>query len=373
MEKQAAAALRIAFYCHNTYGLGHVTRSLRIADAATALGAECMVITGCRHLSKLQCPAGVGVHALSPAKLDVLGRPLPMDDGTDDIVAHRAGQIMQFSRAWHPHAFLVDQHPLGLGGELKNTLLDESLNDMHVFWGLPYAEGVPTRKYRDPSLALALSRYECLLAYGDKSFEDIVMPFDPEMLPPRVEYTGIIASKPQIARSTKRDRLVVLCGGGFGASEFYQLILNAFKLSINYSIRIIAGPASDEQRLRELAQSYGAEILSGVTLDQSLENAAAVISRVGYNTAFHLIQTELPLIFIPQELGHDDQPNRASKLSKFHNVWVVREKDDNFTAELNFLTKIALQAEHTPRRVPLQLDGPSRAAEILNRISNNGH
>jgi predicted glycosyltransferase len=356
---------RLALYCHNTYGLGHVTRSLLIANAAIAMGAECAVITGCRHLSKLHCPAGIRVHTLSPARLDALGRPVSFNGGERDIVARRADQILQFSRAWRPHALLVDQHPLGLGGELKSTLLDDNLIDMRLIWGLPYSQGAPTKQYRDPCLVRALSRYDCLLAYSDKQFDDILLPFDPQMLPPRVEYTGFITSHPQPAQRKQRDQIVLLCGGGFGATEFYEVILESLGSFRTHPVRIVAGPASDDLMLTTLARRYGAEILRCPTLDQAVQDAALVISRAGYNTSLYLIQTDLPVIFVPQDLGDDDQPGRAHKLSHLSHIWSINYTRDGFVTQLTSIVTRALKTEREPRDIRMQLNGTSRAATLL--------
>jgi predicted glycosyltransferase len=303
--------------------------------------------------------------------MDKAGRPIPLpgDENKSSIIARRAAEILQFCRAWRPNCLLVDQHPLGLGGELKDVLLDHDLAAMQVVWGLPYAQGVPTRNYRNPLLREAMSRYQCLLAYGDQEFDDILSTFEPGILPPRVEYAGIVTSRPTVAKSSNRNRVVSLCGGGFGATEFYRLIAKAADFLGDYSLRMHAGPASDKSKLIELAGERNFEVVGPGNLDQALEDAAVVISRAGYNTAFHLIQTELPLILVPQELGYDDQPHRSQRLSQLSNVWVIREKSHKFVEELGEAIQLALLSEHRPRGISMRLDGASRVANLLSEMS----
>jgi predicted glycosyltransferase len=363
---------RLAFYCNSVYGLGHVVRSLRIAVAATAMGAECSLITGCRHLSQLELPPGLRICSLSPVKLDAIGRPVPFGDCIDqsDIIERRAVEVLRFCKAWRPHCLLVDHHPLGLAGELTRVLLDRQLSDMHAFWGLPYAEGIPTRAYRNPDLKRAISRYDCLLVYGDQNFDDFLPEIVPQLLPADVRYVGVVTSHPPTDKCHGRgQRLIGLCGGGYGSRDFYELLLKASEPVRHKPIRLLGGPAANEEGLRHMARSRDVEVLGSASLDRVLEDADVVVSRAGYNTAFHLIQTELPLIFIPQALPNDDQPRRAIKLSKLPNVWVLSEKSHNLVEQLSAAIEVALVADHKRPQIQLDLDGArGAAARLLRRV-----
>ena len=358
---------RIAFYCHNTYGLGHVVRSLTIAEAVVARGAECKVITGCRHIERLRIPRWVDVHRLDPVEMDAVGRPLPAADDPDksNITARRSNQILKFCLAWRPDCIVVDHHPLGLAGELVDTLLCARLANMRAVWGVPYPEDMPLKPYHNPRLRRSLGRYQHLLAYSDKTFDDILESWNPALLPRQVDYVGVVTNR-VAAKHARGKSIVALCGGGYGSDPFHKLVLAA-TARFGHSLRIVAGPQSQTDTMRQHRTGRQFELVPPLPVEDALEDAAIVISRAGYNTAFHLVQTNLPVIFIPRKLLNDDQPRRADKLAQLQNIWSV---DESHT-EAPTLLESALAAGLDPtigladRRCQIDLNGASRAAECI--------
>ena len=114
--------MRILFYCHNVFGLGHVVRSLRIAQAALDMGIECALMTGCRFLDRLNIDPAVKIERLAPVKM-AGGLFVGAEDDDGAVLAKRGRRILEFMRDWQPEAVVSDHIALGLGGELVETLL----------------------------------------------------------------------------------------------------------------------------------------------------------------------------------------------------------------------------------------------------------
>jgi len=366
---------RLVFYCHNTYGLGHIARSLRIADAATSLGAECAVLTGCKHMDALNVPAGVEVHQLPAFAQAPGGSAVSILAAPDqrDVVARRGHLISRFCKAWRPHCLVADLLPLGLWGELVETLLEPDCAATCAVWGLPYAEGAGpgSGEYRNPRLARAYRRYEYLLAYADPRFDDILGGVDRAALPPSTEYVGIVAQKPASpAAQREGDTIVVLCGGGYGGVRFYKFVLDATAAFPDTRLRMVVGPKGEPGPMREMVAGRNVELLDTATADEAIGGAALVVSRVGYNTSFYLIQTPLPLVFVPQRMGNDDQPRRAARLERYPNVWNVDENSPDAPGQLRQAIGAALSAKPSRREVDFDIDGAANAAAHLIRLAD---
>jgi predicted glycosyltransferase len=234
---------RILFYCHNAIGLGHVIRSLRIAEAAEAEGARCGILTGCRFLSTLSVPREIDVELLPPVRLDASGRPVALDanDGID-IIAVRSQRIVAFIERWRPDAIVVDHHPLGLGGELLDVLLK---GDSRFILGVCYSEASAMRPYRNPRLRTAVGQYQSVLDYSDcDASAALVLTDDVAKL--RIVQVGIVTKPPPAAREPgPRPRLVVLAGGGAGGADMYRLVIDAMRDLPEWDLRILVGPLGD--------------------------------------------------------------------------------------------------------------------------------
>jgi predicted glycosyltransferase len=119
-------SLRFLLYCHDTFGLGHLRRTLSLAKhfTATLPDAEALIVTGSPLAPAFELPPRVNYIKL-PA---VTKR----SDGT--YAAHsfsleftamrdlRAMILRETAQEYHPDVFLVDYAPLGLKREALPTL-----------------------------------------------------------------------------------------------------------------------------------------------------------------------------------------------------------------------------------------------------------
>jgi len=363
---------RVAFYCHNYYGLGHTSLSFAIIDQLLARGVHCAIITGCGHLSALQIPNGLEVATLTPITMDALGRPRPCagDPDQGDVTRRRSAQILRFCRSWKPDCLVVDHHPLGLTGELVETLTSADLREVQMVWGISYPEGLLTSMYGNPTLKTALERYAHAMVYTDPRLDPVLNSINPDLLPGHVEYVGFV-TKPVHRSSVAPDgEVVALCGGGYGSDSFHHLIMNVIDSFPGVPFKIAVGPMSDRNTVLELTARRGIQVLQNVPVEVAIDGAGLVISRCGYNTATYLLQTDLPVIFIPRQLWHDDQPRRASLLSKLTNIWFVDEHGATASDDLHQALSAARSARPGRRgHGTLAFDGAARAAGYLQSVA----
>src|SRR3954452_804896 len=163
--------MRVLFYCHNVFGLGHIVRSLRIAAAcANEQEAVCAVITGCRSLDELALPRGIHIERLPPVRPDPDGA-LTIDCRDLTLLAERGRRILEFARAWQPDVFVADHTPLGLCGEVIDlvTAIPRESWRAPVVWGAAYVRSIPHARGLRSDTALETS--DTAIAYADESVE----------------------------------------------------------------------------------------------------------------------------------------------------------------------------------------------------------
>lgn len=363
--------MKVLFYSHNVYGLGHVIRSARIAHAASELGMRCTLVTGCPALGSLDLDPRVAVERLPAVRVED-GRFYPRDsaDKHEDVMATRAAALLTSMRRLEPDAVVVDHLPLGLGGELRPSLLaaaDEAWPTRFV-WGVPYSEGATLRKRPgNPSIRRAYGRYDGLLAYGSPDYDDVFAQLPEWMLPPVRRYVGFVAGPAVHIIAPAQPRIVGFVGGGWGAPELFVALLAGFRAlrreRSSLSLRLVVGPLGELARVRELVgDDPDVEVWSTGTIEAAIADASIVVSRVGYNSAVALARCPLPVIFIPQGMAADDQPRRAAQLSRLPGIEALDENAADFVERLASSLAAALAAGPVTRELLFPVDGARQAA-----------
>lgn len=376
----SAPSPRVALYCHNLWGLGHIARSVRIADAAAeVLGADCTIVTGCRCLNARGLHIGSHIHieSLPPAQFDNVGRFFEYGNPSNTMILQQRGrQILEFMKRWQPDAVVVDNLPLGLGGEMIDTLETANREDWQTrfFWGMPYpeCEGKTNRRPRNPRILRSFERYDMAIAYTEESWLPVFPEYQAYGLPDRCEYVGMVAPKMKSVVPAEKPLVAVLAGGGRESHVILQMLIDAFREALTsgaLAFRIVVGPLGDLESARNLASGLSSvEILAEASMEESIEGAHAVVSRVGYNSTFSLIQTELPLVFVPLPTRDDEQVNRGKRLAQLERVWVVDQCSENAAESLESSIRQALRSKWTSRPLPFRVNGAENTAQWIGRL-----
>lgn len=374
------------FYCHNVVGLGHIIRSARIAEAAVEIeDNECCIITGCRCLDLIPIDSRIRVVALPPVQLSSGGRFTAVDGEDDDPVMElRSRQIEEFARNWSPDVALVDHNPLGLGGELIATLRAARRENWRTrfVWGLrdiqlsPEQSARMIRRPRNPEILEALEAYSGAIAYSDEDWTDSFEAYKEYGLPDRRDYVGIVTGRKLPARHNPVPVLVGLTGGGHGGERLLQMLLRASLPLLEDSslkLRFIAGPFASAEALRAtIPEHENIEVWPESTAEEAIRDAAVVVSRVGYNTAYTLVQTDLPLVLVPATVPGDEQAYRARLLARLPGVSVVNEQSTEAEELLASAIREGLSSGRTARELPFRIDGAERSARWLMNIAMEG-
>ena len=129
---------RVLMYSHDTFGLGHLRRCRTIAHALVEQfkGLNVLIISGSpiagafdfkARVDFVKIPSVIKLHNGSYTSLDEhidLNETLKM---RESIIRHTAEQFK-------PDMFIVDKEPLGLHGEIENTLRHLGQTVSHRQW-----------------------------------------------------------------------------------------------------------------------------------------------------------------------------------------------------------------------------------------------
>lgn len=337
-----AEALRVLFYSHDTYGLGHIRRTLAIGEAVLdrVPGATALVLTGASALRTLKFSPGIDYVKL-PCVTKVADEqyaPKFLGVEFDRVKGIREQVILSTARAYRPTAVLVDNVPLGMGNELVPTLghLSRCWPRPRVVLTLRDVIDSPPRVIdawrRQGTIEALRKHYDDILVYGTPDVFDLVNEYGlPDDVAAKVRYAGYIdrpVSPDLVAQVRARHAadgeafVLVTVGGGADGATLVAAFLRGLDMPGKPKVRslVVLGPdmpAADRDWMRTM---FGTR--PDVTLidfcDQMTETIAAadaVVSMGGYNTVCELLATGTPAVIVPRVWPRLEQWIRCERLA----------------------------------------------------------
>ncbi len=382
---------RLLLYSHDTYGLGHLRRTLAIAHqvAADLPDAHQLLITGSMVAGAFSLPPRLDMIKLPALSKRSSGqytaRALPLSLG--DTLSWRKHMILQAATAFKPDLVLVDKSPAGVQGELLPTLrhLRAWAPTTQLVLGMRDIEDDPEvtlaewRRADVPRLQTEI--YDHLLYYGQRSVFDPVTAYrmSARAASKLVECGYLarpVADADRPAAVVRRELgagalplVVVTVGGGgdgFDVVRAYLEMLAEWPGGAPFYSLVVTGPLMSAGKRRLLRQAARTERLTLLDFTPALFSylAAAdlVIGMAGYNTVCETLALGRRAIFIPRVHPRGEQRLRAERLAALGLARLILPVA---------LTPARLAAEvqdalaETPPAGALQLDGLARVSRAL--------
>jgi predicted glycosyltransferase len=385
-------AARVMFCCNEAVGLGHMRRTLALAEylrTHTRLRSQ-LIVTGSPVAQNFPLPPGADYIKL-PAVMKVgsgqyasRSMPIPFSQVED----MRRDILLSAARHFRPDILLVDHAPAGIGGEIIATLRYLKDNSPHTRLVLGLRDIVDeAAKVRQ---AWARTRvydlldhvYDRILIYGQRDIYDGASEYG---LSPRAaektRYMGYLrrANNGRRAEQVRAElgllsgRLVVVtAGGGADGHALLATMIAALKRRpARFDCLLVAGPlmpARERDQLTALAGDQPGLRLLDFAEDMTdyIGAADVVVSMGGYNTVCETLSFERPAIIVPRVAPSQEQLLRAQALSRHGLARMIHPSD--LTPE-RLLAEITLLLEHPPHlRALLSLDGLPRVAAELHAL-----
>jgi predicted glycosyltransferase len=367
---------RVLLYCHNVLGFGHIVRSMRIAEELVASGAECRLITGCRFLDKLHVPDAVEVVRLPALRAEADGRLTPID-GTflGTAIRRRSRMIVEEIRTWQPHVTLVDHNPLGLMGELTEAIDDRS--QTRFIWGIrdiwsasDHLKSMVRFAGGEEPIKRRILRYHSAIAYTDSAWLETLDKYRDFALPVRTMSVGFVTTPVVTSEPAPGPPLIaVLSGGGEGAERLTRLVLAATEELLAESklqLRFVVGPfASADDVRQQTGVRQGIDVWPEGSVEEAIRGASLIVCRVGYNTAYSVVQSDLPIVLAPLMGGNEEQAMRAARLAELTDIETIDDREPDAAQSLAAAVGRGLAAGHSMRVLPFSTDGAKRAAQWI--------
>ena len=315
-------------YSHDTYGLGHIRRTMAIARNLVRPGVNILIVTGSPIAGRYTMPAGVDFVRMPGMikKTNSVYVPHSIKVEPKIAIAIRKNIILSTCKAFKPDLFIVDKVPSGLKNEVLPTLkwIRKSLPCTRVVLGLRdiLDDAGSTRADWERKKFPEILRdfYSEIWVYGEQRLYDPITEYDfPEDIAAKTIFTGYIPRKVPKTRKVRRKhkQVVVTIGGG---GDGYTVLDNYLKMletngTVDFTTLMITGPFLDPKRLDELADRARAlkvQIRPFIkNIEKRMAQADLVVTMGGYNTLCEILSLKKPALVIPRDKPRQEQLLRA--------------------------------------------------------------
>ena len=385
--------MRILMYSPDSYGLGHVKRSISLAHAALSeiAGSSVYLLTGAPRAHYFDYPPGCDFLKLLSVSKDIEGRYVPrdLDLSLKKTIRLRGRLIKLAADSFKPHVLLVDHSPLGLCGEIVPILrrLERRRPDALRVLGMrdviDEPDAVKAAWKRDGVLDVLHEGYHKILVYGQRELFDPIEAYDiPEAIARKMEFVGYIprngrradpqALRTQYAPRTGRLVAVTLGGGGDGNLLLRACLQGYERLGDNPPFEVVAvtGPLmSPGKRKRFKAWAGRMPGLSLVdyvaAMPDLLDACDFAVSMGGYNTVCELACARARALIVPRTFPRKEQLIRARFLAERGMAQCLADREPDPDTLMRLVLE-GLERPAPPRGWGLEFTGPARAVEALN-------
>jgi len=330
---------RILIYSHDTFGLGHLRRCRAIAHALVGeySNLSVLILTGSPIIGSFDFRARVdfvrvpGVIKLRNGNYTSLSLYIDIED----TVRIRESIISHTAEVFEPDIFIVDKEPLGLGGEIENTLHMLKKRGTRLVLGLRDVLDEPEmlrpewdRKAAMPALE---NLYDEIWIYGHKDIYHPLSGLDPsDAVRAKTVFTGYLPRVlpepeplehwPQIA---DKPFILVTTGGGGDGEGLIDWVLSTYETQKDLPLPalLVLGPFMSPDHQVEFqaraARLKNVEVIVFHTrIEQLMARAQAVVAMGGYNTFCEVLTLDKPTLIVPRMVPRKEQYLRAEKASK---------------------------------------------------------
>lgn len=368
----------ILMYSHDTYGLGHIRRTMAIASHLLGPRINILILTGSPIVGRFSFPEQIDFVRIPGMikKTNDEYLPLSIKINVQHALDIRKNIITATAKTFQPHLFIVDKEPLGLKKEVLPTLqwLRRCRPDTRSILGLRdiMDDAVTVKKdWQEKRVYRHLETlYSEIWIYGIREFYDPVSEYDiSESISRKMHFTGYIPRKipgKETVRHFKKEiglkngqKLVVVTTGGGGdgykVMDTYLSALESYTNSRSFKSVLITGPFMPKQERRDVfkrARKLGVRTYHFYRqMEKVFAAADVVVSMGGYNTLCEILGQGTVSLVIPRETPRKEQIIRARAFNRQNLVDYIPW--DDFTPELLRTKLVSLLQNPEPYRVAI--------------------
>jgi predicted glycosyltransferase len=334
-------------YSHDTYGLGHIRRTMAIAAHLLGPRVNILILTGSPIAGRFSFPEQIDFVRIPGMikKTNDEYLPLSIKINARHALDIRKNIITATAKTFQPQLFIVDKEPLGLRKEVLPTLkwLQRSRPDTRAILGLrDIMDDAATvkRDWQQKGVYEILQNlYSEIWVYGNREFYDPIREYDiAESISQKIYFTGYIPRKmpgPEAVRNIRKElgvkpeeKLVVVTTGGGGDGYLmmrnYVNMLEAAAKPLPFKSVLITGPFMPKNKRRKIFKRARKLGVRGYHFYRQMEKIFAAgdlaVCMGGYNTLCEILSQGTPSLVIPRETPRKEQLIRAQAFKRYNLV-----------------------------------------------------
>jgi predicted glycosyltransferase len=380
---------RILIYSHDSFGLGHLRRCRTIAHSLVESFKQLsvLILSGSPIIGSFDFRARVdfvrvpGVIKLRNGEYTSLNLHLDIRE----TMSMRASIIQHTAEEFAPDVFIVDKEPVGLRGELVQTLKVLKRRGTRIILGLRDVMDEPRllepEWQRKKALPALREFYDEIWVYG---LPHICDPLEGISLPTSVRkkmvYTGYLhrevpthGAPPRLPEIVNRPFLLVTTGGGGDGEGLIEWVLRAYEHDplLPYPALLVLGPFMHTDRQVEfMDRAAKLKRVDAITFHGHLEalvaHAAGVVAMGGYNTFCEVLSLDKRALIVPRTEPRLEQFIRASRAAELGLVSMLTD-DGTYDPAVMAAALRALPRQNRPSEVvvPGLLEGLKNVSRLV--------
>ena len=351
---------RIAFYSHDTMGLGHIRRNMLLAQSVLKAypNAEVLLLSGVRESGAYKLPKGADSVTIPTYFKTPQGNYIPRSLCTEiqRLVKLRRQTIHAALDAFEPDIFIVDNVPRGAMNELDSILPVLTNRGTHIVLGLRDIIDEPPVVLQQwkklQNLEIIRLYFSSLWVYGDPNLFDFIKEYNLDSdIADKLNYVGYLDQKCREEHhgpnnydiEIKQPYVLCVMGGGQDGFQLAKAFMQA-ELPKNHQGLLITGALMPEAQCEELhamnQQRPDIHVLDFVTEPlKLLQNAERIISMGGYNTTTEILSFNKRALIVPRITPRKEQWIRASRLAEMGVIDCIHPNDLTPQALTHWLQK----------------------------------
>jgi len=381
---------RILMYSHDTFGLGHLRRCRTIAHSLVEdfRGLSVLIISGATIAGAFDYRARVdfvkipSVIKLRNGEYESMERHRPLDD----TLKMRRSIIRHTAETFEPDIFIVDKEPMGLNGEVEETLTYLKTRGTTLILGLREVMDSPhllDAEWQRKSVMPKISQYyDNVWVYGPPDFYDPLIGLEvPEPVRNKMNFVGFlqrsVPSETLTDHRPKEDYILVTTGGGGDGADLVNDVMRAYQHdpSLQHKALVVLGPYMPMKKRRKLMRrAEQIPSLEVIEFDNRMEElvagAKAVVAMGGYNTYCEILSFDKPALIVPRVQPREEQLIRAQRAHELGliDMLLPDEADDPYrmSAALKALLERPAPSQSAPEAI--RLEGLPHISQIVGRL-----
>ena len=383
---------RILIYCHDTFGLGHLRRCRAIAHALVERNKDMTVLILCGSpiigrfdfRSRVDFVRIPGVIKLRNGEYTSLNLHIDIEE----TLAMRASILRHTAEIFDPDVFIVDKEPLGLRGEVVDTMEMLKGRGTPLVLGLRDIMDEPSLlqpEWQRKKVVPALTRYfDHIWVYGLPQICNPLAGIDvPDSVQHKLIYTGYLEraalnDPPQHSPGMQISEpfILVTPGGGGDGETLVDWVLRAYEADSGMPHRalIVLGPFMQSGLQTDfMARADALPNVDTITFDAHLESlmdrAVGVVAMGGYNIFCEILSFDKRALIVPRTKPRLEQFIRASRAQELGLVRMLSDEGARGTMDMiTALHDLPQQPKPSDSVVPGLLDGLDNVDRLVHQL-----